>query len=165
MDERGSVKTCMSDNDRVLVDTNVLVYAYDRSEPERQRQAQWILDRLALAGTGVIDTQIMAEFFVAVTRRISVPLSVDEAYERIQNYTRSWPVLRISEMVVLEAVRGVRDYQFSFWDAQVWAAARLNQIAAVFSEDFNTGSQIEGVTFINPFSADFRFEEWTSRRY
>ena len=152
----------MSDNDRVLVDTNVLVYAYDRSEPEKQRQASWILDRLALAGIGVVDTQIMAEFFVAVTRKISAPLSVEEAYQRIQNYVRSWPVLRISEMVVLEAARGVRDYQFSFWDAQVWAAARLNQIAVVLSEDFNTGSQIEGISFVNPFSADFRFEEWMS---
>ncbi len=162
MDERGSVKTCMSDNDRVLVDTNILVYAYDRSEPEKQRQASRILDRLALAGIGVIDTQIMAEFFVAITHKIAVPLSIDEAYERIQNYARSWPVLRISEMVVLEAVRGVRDYQFSFWDAQVWAAARLNQIPVVLSEDFNVGSQIEGITFINPFSAEFRFEEWIS---
>ena len=160
MDKPGSVKISM--RDRVFVDTNLLVYAYDRSEPEKQRQASRILDRLALAGMGVIDTQIMAEFFVAVTRKISAPLSVAEAYQRIQNYIRSWPVLGISEMVVLEAVRGVRDHQFSFWDAQVWAAARLNQIPVVFSEDFNTGSIIEGISFVNPFSADFCFEEWIS---
>ena len=160
VDEPGSVKISMSD--KVFVDTNLLVYAYDRSEPEKQRQASRILDRLALAGMGVIDTQIMAEFFVAVTRKISAPLSVAEAYQRIQNYIRSWPVLGISEMVVLEAARGVRDHQFSFWDAQIWAAARLNQIPVVFSEDFNTGSIIEGISFVNPFSADFRFEEWIS---
>ncbi len=148
--------------DKVFVDTNVLVYAYDRSDPEKQRQALRILDRLSLVGLGVIDTQILAEFFVAVTRRISVPLSVDDAYQRIQNYVRSWPVLRISEMVVLEAARGVRDHQFNFWDAQIWAAARLNQIPVVFSEDFNSGSIIEGISFVNPFSAHFRFEEWLS---
>lgn len=160
MDEPGSVKRSM--NDRVFVDTNVLVYAYDRSEPEKQRQALWVLDRLVLAGMGVIDTQIIAEFFVAVTRKISIPLSVDEAYERVQNYVRAWPVLGVSEMVVLEAARGVRDHQFSFWDAQIWAAARLNQIPVVFSEDFNAGSVIEGIRFVNPFSADFQFKEWIS---
>ncbi len=149
-------------NDRVFVDTNVLVYAYDRSEPEKQRQALWVLDRLVLAGMGVIDTQVIAEFFVAVTRKISIPLSVDEAYERVQNYVRAWPVLGVSEMVVLEAARGVRDHQFSFWDAQIWAAARLNQIPVVFSEDFNAGSVIEGIRFVNPFSADFQFKEWIS---
>jgi predicted nucleic acid-binding protein len=149
-------------NDRVFVDTNVLVYAYDRSEPEKQKQALWVLDRLVLAGRGVIDTQIIAEFFVAVTRKISNPLSVDEAYERVQNYLRVWPVLVVSEMVVLEAARGVRDHKFSFWDAQIWAAARLNQIPVVFSEDFNAGSVIEGIRFVNPFSADFQFEECIS---
>ncbi len=150
-------------NDRIFVDTNLLVYAYDRSEPEKQRRALRILDRLVLAGIGVIDTQIIAEFFVAVTRKISAPLSVDEAYQRIQNYVRAWPVLGMSEMVVLEAARGVRDHQFSFWDAQVWAAARLNQIPVVFSEDFNSGSVIEGVSFVNPFSAGFQFEKWISQ--
>ena len=150
-------------NDRIFVDTNLLVYAYDRSEPEKQRRALRILDRLVLAGIGVIDTQIIAEFFVAVTRKISAPLSVDEAYQRIQNYVRAWPVLGMSEMVVLEAARGVRDHQFSFWDAQVWAAARLNQIPVVFSEDFNSGSVIEGVSFVNPFSVGFQFEKWISQ--
>lgn len=150
-------------NDRIFVDTNLLVYAYDRSEPEKQRRALRILDRLVLAGIGVIDTQIIAEFFVAVTRKISAPLSVDEAYQRIQNYVRAWPVLGMSEMVVLEAARGVRDHQFSFWDAQVWAAARLNQIPVIFSEDFNSGSIIEGVGFVNPFSAGFQFEKWISQ--
>lgn len=149
-------------SDRVFVDTNLLVYAYDRSDPEKQRQALRILDRLALARMGVIDTQVVAEFFVAVTRKISAPLSMDDAYQRIQNYVRSWVVLDVSEMIVLEAVRGVRDHQFNFWDAQVWAAARLNQIPVVLSEDFNNGSTIEGVSFVNPFSANFQFEEWIS---
>ncbi len=55
-------------------------------------------------------------------------------------------------MIVLEAARGVRDYQFSFWDAQIWATARLNQIPTIYSEDFNVNSAIEGVRFLNPLS-------------
>ena len=63
-------------------------------------------------------------------------------------------------MIFLEAARGVRDYQFNFWDAQIWAAARLNQVPVVFSEDFNTGQVTEGVRFVNPFAEDFRAEDW-----
>ncbi len=66
-------------------------------------------------------------------------------------------------MIVLEAARGVRDHQFSFWDAQIWATARLNQISVVFSEDFNPGWITEGVRFVNPFAADFQIETWLSR--
>jgi predicted nucleic acid-binding protein len=62
--------------------------------------------------------------------------------------------------VVLEALRGVKQHQFEFWDAQIWAAARLNQTPIVFSEDFNSGSVIEGVRFVNPFAENFQIKEW-----
>jgi len=142
----------------VLVDTNVLAYAYDRSEPEKQERALEVLDSLVMRETGVISTQVLAEFFVAVTRKIAAPLSVPETYERVENYLRSWTVLDLTGMIVLEAARGVREYQFNFWDAQIWATARLNQIPIVLSEDFNTDQVTEGVLFVNPFAPDFRFE-------
>jgi predicted nucleic acid-binding protein len=64
----------------------------------------------------------------------------------------------MTPQIVLEAVQGVRDHQFSFWDAQIWAVARLNQVEAVFSEDFNPGAVIEGVRLVNPFAEDFELE-------
>ena len=57
--------------------------------------------------------------------------------------------------MVLEAVRGVRDHRFSFYDAQIWAVARLNSIPVILSEDFNTGASIEGVLFVNPLDLSF----------
>ena len=119
-----------------------------------------MLDHLAVTGAGAISTQVLSEFFVAVTRKIAAPLSVDQAYERVKNHLQSWTILDLTGLVVLEAVRGVRDHQFNFWDAQVWATARLNQIEVVFSEDFNAGAVIEGVRFANPFAKGFQIEEW-----
>ena len=145
---------------KIFVDTNILVYAYDRSEPAKQQQAALILDKLAVSGAGVVSSQVMSEFFVTVTRKISAPLTPDSAYQRLENYQQSWSILDLTPAIVLEAVRGVRDYQFSFWDAQIWAAARLNQVATIFSEDFNVGSVIEGVRFVNPLVTDFQIEEW-----
>jgi predicted nucleic acid-binding protein len=146
--------------DRILVDTNVLVYAYDRAEPAKQARAAQVLDVLATSGTGMLTTQVLAEFFVAVTRKIDQPLTAGEAYGRIQNYLQSWPVAEMSGLAVLEAVRGVCDHCFSFWDAQIWATARLNQATVVLSEDFSDGSIIEGVRFVNPFTPAFRPEDW-----
>jgi predicted nucleic acid-binding protein len=147
-------------NGRAFVDTNVLVYAYDRSEPEKQRLALEILDRLAMSGSGMLSTQVLSEFFVAVTRKIAAPLSVDEAFDRVRSYLRAWAVVDVTAMIVLEATRGVREHQFSYWDAQIWAAARLNQIPTVISEDFNVGAVTEGVRFVNPFAVGFRIHEW-----
>lgn len=102
----------------------------------------------------------MNEFFVVATRRIAVPLSQADALTRLQRFTATWPVLEISAATSLEAVRGVVTYQFSFWDALIWASARIAQIPIVLSEDFSDGSVVEGVRFQNPFQAGFELNDW-----
>lgn len=147
-------------NANILVDTNVLVYAYDRAAPDKQHTAVAVLDTLVRRRIGVVSTQVLSEFFVAVTRKIGQPLSAADARRRIEVYLQTWTVLDLTGMIVLEAARGVETYQFSFWDAQIWAAARLNQIPLVFSEDFNAGATIEGVQFVNPFAPTFQLADW-----
>jgi predicted nucleic acid-binding protein len=146
----------------VLVDTNVLVYAYDHAAPEKQKQALVALDYLVVHGSGALSTQVLAEFFVAVTRKIAAPLSTTDAYTRIEHLLLSWTILESSGLIVLEAARGARDYRMHFWDAQIWATARLNQIACILSADFSTGSVIEGVRFVSPFAPDFQISDWAS---
>jgi predicted nucleic acid-binding protein len=146
--------------DSIMVDTNVLLYAYDRGEPSKQPQALAILDHLAVNGWGVLTSQVLAEFFVNATRRLKPPLTTEEAYGRIQNYLFSWEILDITGPIVLEAVRGVRTYQMAYWDAQIWASAKLSQIPIVFSENFGQRAAIEGVRFVNPFGSDFDIAAW-----
>ena len=136
--------------DKVLVDTNILVYAYDNSDTKKQPQALTTLNQLFEENRGIISTQILGEFFITVTRKISDPLTIEEGINSLQNYMRAWTIVEITPMIILEAARGVKDYQLNFWDAQIWATARLNQIGVIYSEDFNTGSFLEGVQFINP---------------
>ena len=59
MNVPGGARTCIS---KVFVDTNILVYTCDRSEPKKQREALEVLDRLVLTASGVISTQVLAEF-------------------------------------------------------------------------------------------------------
>jgi len=140
---------------KVLVDTNLLVYAYDFADPVKQEKAFGLLDELAQSGRGVLSAQVLAEFAVAVTGKIATPLEMETVQKSVQNYLSSWTVLDVTGLVVLEAVRGVREHRFSYWDAQIWATAKLNQIPIILSEDFVSGSTVEGVTFLNPFTADF----------
>ena len=142
----------------VLVDSNVLVYAYDRSEPVKQRTAASLLHRLFDARSGVLTTQVLSEFFVIVTRKITAPLDVKTAAERIHNYVLSWPVLEVTPLVVLEATRGAVAHQLHYWDAQLWAAARLNQIDLILTEDLPSGQVLEGVRFMDPFGPGFSLE-------
>ena len=144
--------------ERILVDTNVLVYAHDRSAPRKQMRAIEVLDRIVDQSLGVLTPQVLAEFFAVVTRKIPAPLSVADAYESLENLLLSWECLEYSADIVLEAARGVRDHRLSFWDALIWASARLHRVPLVLSEDFNSGAAVEGIRFVNPFLPGFDIE-------
>lgn len=144
----------------VLVDTNVLAYAYDRSEHGKQRLALAVLDHLAGTQRGVLTTQVLGELFVTLTRKLTERMAVEQAAERIRHYVLSWPILDVTRLIVLEAARGVRLHQLSFWDAQIWATARLNQIPVIFSEDFGANRTLDGIRVVNPFHSDFHLMAW-----
>ena len=141
----------------ILVDTNVLVYAYDPRDAAKNTRAQHLLQALRQSRRGILSVQTLAEFMRA-TQKLAIPPRT--AMQYVQAFASSWPVLNLTPPVVLEAARGVSDHVLSYYDAQIWAVARLNQIGVVFSEDFNNGSTLEGVRFVNPFAEEFAVEQW-----
>lgn len=136
----------------VLVDTNVLVYLFDHDEPEKRTRAAHVIAQLTAAGTGAVTAQVLGEFFTVVRRRFPVELGLDAAIAQVGRYADQFAVFDTTAAVVLEALRGVARYQFSYYDAQIWACARVNRIPLVLSEDFADGVVIEGVRFTNPFA-------------
>src|SRR5947209_3938316 len=102
-----------------LVDTNVLVYRWDRADPVKQQRAEVVVDRLASEGIGAFSTQVLGEFVVTVIRKPAVPLPLEAALEEVGRYLRSWVVLDVTPKVVEEAVRGVRAHRMNYWDAQI----------------------------------------------
>jgi len=141
-------------NGKFLLDSNLLIYAYDRSEQTKQVKARNVLDWLQARRAGVLSTQVLGEFFAVATRKLAKPLTVQEAYVELEGFLRSFQVADVTRYIVLEAGRGSVRYQLPYWDAQLWATAKLNQIATVLSEDFANGSRIEGVQFVNPFTSN-----------
>lgn len=145
----------------ILLDTNVLVYVFDTNEPARQDQAIKVLRGLELTGSGRLSVQCLAEFCAVATRFLRPFLKPAEAAIQVERFSRTFPVFDLTPLIVIEAARGVRDHALAYYDAQIWATARLNQVPIIFSEDFNVGGALEGVRFINPFAADFVLEDWT----
>ncbi|MGO8989720.1 MAG: PIN domain-containing protein [bacterium] len=144
----------------ILIDTNLLIYLYDPKQPDKQKQSELVLEQLELTRNGRLSVQTLAEFFSVATRKLSPGLTSAQALDQVTLFTRLWPVFDLTPMIVMEAGRGVRDHKLSYYDAQVWATARLNQLSVVFTEDFRDGSILEGVRFVNPFSPKFLLEKW-----
>ena len=143
---------------RFLVDTNILVYAYDPRDTGKSGISRRLLEILLETGEGALTPQVLGEFFRVVTRKIPAPLSPEEAERSVAAYVRTWTIHDISRWTVLEAARGVRQYRFAFWDSMIWASAKLHQVPNILSEDFNSGALIEGVRFVNPYAPGFQVE-------
>lgn len=137
-------------SDRVIVDTNILVYAYDADAGEKRVKAAAIIDTLWDQSTGVLPTQVLAEFFITITRRVKRPLSLDDARQIIEDYRAGWTILTTTPDTVLLAIDGVKNNQLSFWDAMVWASAVINGVPAIYSEDMQHGQTLRGVRIENP---------------
>lgn len=147
----------------ILIDTNILVYVYDRRDPVRQAAAKNVVRTLVKTGIGRTSAQCLSEFFVATTKRKNNQdpiLSVSDAVNETEKLAQAIAIFPVTQLIVLEALRGVRQHQFHFWDAQIWAGARLNQIPVIFSEDHPSGSMIEGVRYENPIIPGFQIETW-----
>jgi len=144
----------------VLVDTNILIYAHDPADPVKQAKAIQVLDHLQTRAIGRLSTQTLGEFFAATTRGKRPLLTVPKASKQIENLTLSWVLFDVTPLVAVEAARGVRAHKLSYWDAQLWAIARLNQTPVIFSEDFNVGESLDGVRFVSPFAHDFVLSDW-----
>lgn len=144
----------------ILIDTNLLIYLYDQNDPGKQARSRLVLDKLQGIGAGRLSVQSLSEFANIASKKLSPTVSLSDVMEIVRMFASVFPVCYVTPAIVADAVRGVRDYQMSLYDAQIWSCARFNQIPIVFSEDFQNGQAIEGIRFVDPFVEDFKLEKW-----
>jgi predicted nucleic acid-binding protein len=135
----------------IFVDTNVWVHAVDAADPARRERA---LEATAPAPGRdlVISTQVLAEFYAVVTRKLAVPLSVEDA-EAMVRQLAVLPVVAIDSSLVVAAIVGSREWQISIWDALILRAAEVAGCRRVLSEDLADGTTYGSVVVENPFAS------------
>ena len=138
-----------------LIDTNILIYAYDARDAFKQQRAVEVMRTLQAARLGALSVQVLGEFYVNVTRKPLVPLTIEQARLSSVRLCRSWPVLDVTARAYLDALLGVSLYQLSFWDALVWATARDAEIGNIVTEDQEHLRLVGDVRYYNPFDRQF----------
>ncbi|HRJ54629.1 MAG TPA: PIN domain-containing protein [Candidatus Thiothrix moscowensis] len=133
-----------------FADTNLLVYAFDSSEPAKQQIVLRILEEQGGNGQLTLSTQVLQEFFVTVTRKLAKPLSIEDAYACIQQFG-VYPMVHITPELILRAISRTRDDAFSFWDSLIVEAALQAGCQTLFSEDMQDGRRIGQLVIQNPF--------------
>lgn len=139
---------------RYALDANVLVYVFDDGAPDKQARALDLLRRLGREGA-VVPAQALAEASRVLLVKRRPPLTPDEAGGYVRRLAAVFSVEPLTEETVAEAIRSVGTHGLSYFDAQIWAAARTAGATVLLTEDFQDGREIEGVRIVNPFVAEF----------
>ena len=136
---------------KTFVDTNILVYARDPGRPDKQALASRWMARLWEQRSGRLSIQVLQEYYVTVTAKLKPGLPAALAREDVRNLALWNPVG--TDVRLLESAWSLTDrYGFSWWDAQIVAAARRSGCDILLTEDMQHGQDIEGLTIVNPFA-------------
>jgi predicted nucleic acid-binding protein len=135
-----------------FVDTNVLVYAFDRGSSPKKRVAQQLLNELMDEDRLRVSTQVLQELFVTLTRKAMQRCSNQEALAVLEDLT-AWPLMVVDYAAIRAAVGLADQARISFWDALIVVAAARAGAAVLYTEDLNDGQEILGVRISNPFAA------------
>lgn len=137
------------DEGPVFLDSNILVYAYDRTAGGRRTKSKALLEDLWTSERGALSVQVLQEFYVTVTQEVGSPIKREAAAEVVRDLAQ-WRVHAPVAADVIGAIDLQARHRLSFWDAMIlWSASQLG-CATLWSEDLNPGQTIDGVQIVNP---------------
>jgi predicted nucleic acid-binding protein len=137
-------------SDRYFVDTNILMYAHDKSSGAKHERAKTLVEELWRERTGVVSTQVLQELSVNLRKKVRQPLDAKATRDIVADYL-TWQVIVNGGDSILEALDLEVRHQISFWDALVVHAAQVSGADVLYSEDLSDGQTYGSVRVVNPF--------------
>jgi len=138
-------------SDRFFLDTNIFVYAFDRSAPAKAKKAAELVRQAADTGRGIVSFQVVQEFFNVAFRRFVHPMSVAEAEQYLITVFRPLLAIHSSPSLYMEAMRIAGKHRLAWYDSLIIASALEGRCEILYSEDFQRGHEIDGLEIANPF--------------
>lgn len=133
-----------------FVDTNVLVYARDASEPAKQPVARRWLESLWASQTARLSAQVLNEYYAVTTRKLSLGLDRDVVRADIRSLM-VWRPIPL-DLTVIEGAWTIQDrHGVSWWDSLIISAAQVAGCAWLLTEDLEHERLFDGVRVIDPF--------------
>jgi predicted nucleic acid-binding protein len=134
---------------KLSLDTNILVYAVDRTDGHKNAVARSII--VHASQTDIVLTQQVLGEYLNVVRKSDrdVQPALRETAERFE---RLFIMVPTPKSLLLHAFdRSVR-YQLQYWDALIVSVCLENQVTHLLTEDLQDGQIIDGLTVLNPFA-------------
>lgn len=138
-------------NDRVFLDTNIFVYSFDQTAPDKAKKAQALIREALASHKGVVSYQVVQEFFSVALRRFIPPMQTIEAEQYLATVFRPMLAVHSSAGLFAEALRVQGQGKLSWYDSLIVAAAQQAQCGKLLTEDLHNGRRFGNVRVENPF--------------
>ena len=134
-----------------FLDSNILLYSFDPSDPRKQRIARMLVDGAAHEGSGVISSQVCQEFCNVMLHKLEPPIPSEELAAYLE--TTVYPLIRVlpSPRLFAEARLIHQQTQYRFYDSLIVAAAIESGVPILYSEDLQHDRTIGNLRIVNPF--------------
>lgn len=142
----------------VFVDTNVLVYRQDRSNPVRQSRADDWIAHLVRHRSARLSFQVLQELYATLTRKVRPAFAPEEARGIVRDLA-VWQPVTINLPILERGWQIQERYRLSWWDALIVAAAQSCACSALLTEDLQHGQDLGRVRVIDPFASPERTPE------
>ena len=136
----------------VFVDTNVLVYWRDDSDPVKQSRAEDWIAYLGRRRAARISFQVLRELYATLTRKAKPAFDAEEARAIVRDLATWLPVA--VDLAILERAWRIQErYILSWWDTPIVAAAQSRACSALLTEDLQHGQLLGQIRVIDPFAS------------
>lgn len=136
------------------IDTNVLVYSFDKDDPVRQQRAIELIDRLSEhPDETVLPWQVIVECLACLRRWVDRGrLSASDLDQHMADVAILFPVAMPSMNMISISLGLTSRHSLSHWDSLLIAACIEANVETLYSEDLGDGEQYDSVTVVNPFA-------------
>ena len=138
---------------KFFLDTNILVYTFDRTDSRKRRKASGLLASALETHRGIISCQVAQEFLNVATRKFSDPLTVPEAQLYLARILMPLCEVFPDSALYSQALSIAGESGMAFHDALIISSAIAGGCDTVWTGDLQHGRRIGTVTIRNPFVA------------
>jgi predicted nucleic acid-binding protein len=138
-------------NARFFLDTNIFVYSFDQTAPQKSARAAELIRQAVRSRNGIVSYQIVQQFFNVALHRFAHPMTAAEAEQYLATTLRPLMAVNSSALLYAEALRLSSSYSLSWYDSVVVAAAIEGGAHVLYSEDFQHGQVFGNLRVENPF--------------
>ena len=138
-------------NARLFLDTNIIVYAFDLSFPEKSKIARRLITDGAADKQAIISYQVVHEFINVALRGFRLAIGKSDLESFV--LTALFPMMAISSSpaLTIDALRLHNENQLAWYDSLIIAAALQGGCKVLYSEDMQHGRRFGDLVIQNPF--------------